>query len=81
MAFTESLLFFYILGAIRGIGVGFFGLVPMSLFINNWFYEKNGLAMSIASETSGVAEIIFAPVFANIIANFGWRTAFIVMVC
>ena len=79
MAFTESLLFFYILGAIRGIGVGFFGLVPMSLFINNWFYEKNGLAMSTASETSGVAGIIFAPVFANIIANFGWRTAFIVM--
>lgn len=79
MAFTESLLFFYILGAIRGIGAGFFGLVPMSLFINNWFYEKNGLAMSIASGTSGVAGIIFAPVFANIIASFGWRTAFIMM--
>lgn len=79
MAFTESLSLFYILGAIRGIGAGFFGLVPMSMFINNWFYEKNGLAMSIASGTSGVSGMIFAPMFASIIANFGWRTSFIAM--
>jgi len=79
MAFTESLALFYILGAIRGIGAGFFGLVPMSMFINNWFYEKNGLAMSIASGTSGISGMVFAPMFASIIAAFGWRVAFILM--
>lgn len=78
MAFTSNLFVIYILGAIKGIGAAFFGLVPMALIINNWFYEKNGLAMSIASGTSGVSGMLFAPMFASIIATFDWRTAFVV---
>lgn len=79
MAFTNNLIVFYILGAIRGIGTGFFGMVSVAMFINNWFYEKNGLALSIASGTSGVMGIIFAPTFAKIISNFGWKIGFISM--
>src|SRR5690625_2372564 len=79
MAFTSSLIGIYILGALRGIGAAFFALVPMAMIINNWFYEKNVLAMSIASGASGVSGMLFAPMFASIIARFGWRTAFIVM--
>jgi Sugar phosphate permease len=79
MAFTENLMVFYILGAIRGIGGGFFGLVPMAMLINNWFIEKNGFAISIASGFSGLIGMVFAPIFASIIANLGWRNGFIAM--
>lgn len=79
MAFFENLIIFYFLGAIRGIGASFFGLVPMAMIINNWFVEKNGLAMSIASGFSGLIGMIFAPIFSTVIANLGWKLGFIAM--
>ncbi len=79
MAFTENLIVFYILGAIRGAGGAFFGMVPMAMLINNWFVEKNGFAMSIASGFSGLIGMIFAPIFSSVIASLGWRLGFIAM--
>jgi len=79
MAFTEKLIIFYILGALRGIGAGFFGMVPMAMLINNWFIEKNGFAISIASGFSGFIGMVFAPIFASVIANLGWKMGFIAM--
>lgn len=79
MAFTNHLGGFYLLGALRGIGSGLFGLVPMTILINNWFHQKNGLAISLASAFSGLIGMIFAPIFAGVVANFGWRTGFIAM--
>ncbi|MBM6614878.1 MFS transporter [Desemzia sp. RIT804] len=79
MAFTDELLVFYLLGAIRGIGAGLFGLVPMAMLINNWFHMKNGLAISLASAFSGLIGMIFAPIMASVIAYFGWQNGFIAM--
>lgn len=79
MAFSESLILFYLLGAIRGIGASFFGLVPMAMLINNWFVKKNGMAMSIASGFSGLIGMIFAPVFSTVIASLGWKLGFVSM--
>jgi len=79
MAFTESLIIFYLLGALRGMGGAFFGLVPMTMLINNWFVEKNGMAISIASGLSGLVGMIFAPIFSSVIASLGWRLGFIAM--
>lgn len=79
MAFTEYLVIFYLLGAIRGIGAGLFGLVPMAMLINNWFHLKNGLAISLASAFSGLIGMIFAPIIANVVAEFGWQNGFIAM--
>lgn len=79
MAFTENILIFYILGALRGAGGAFFGMVPMAMLLNNWFDEKNGLAISLASGLSGLVGMVFAPIFASVINTANWETGFIAM--
>lgn len=79
MAFTENLWLFYVLGGLRGAGGAFFGMVPMAMILNNWFYEKNGLALSLASGLSGLIGMIFAPIFTSIIQTTSWEFGFIAM--
>ena len=51
----------------------------MAMLLNNWFDEKNGLAISLASGLSGLVGMIFAPIFASIINTVDWETGFIAM--
>jgi MFS family permease len=77
MAFFDSLTMFYTLGAIRGLGATAFQMVAVSIIINNWFEEKNGFAMSIASAFSGLVSMVLAPIISIIVADYGWRIGFI----
>lgn len=79
MAFTSQMWVFYLLGALRGIGSGLFALVPLTTLLNNWFEEKNGLAMSLAFGFAGVVGAVMSPVFTYLIQLIGWRNSFIVM--
>lgn len=40
MSYSTSVYLFYILGILRGIGVGIYGMVPITVVITNWF-DKN----------------------------------------
>lgn len=77
MAFFDSLTMFYTLGAIRGLGATAFQMVAVSIIINNWFEEKNGFAMSIASAFYGLVSMVLAPIISIIVADYGWRIGFI----
>ena len=77
MAFAKSTLLIYFLGIVRGVGSAFFSMVPMTMIVNQWFHEKKGLAIGLASGTSGVIGALAAPIFASIIEISGWRFAFI----
>lgn len=79
IAFTESIWVFNLMGAIRGIGMGFFAMVPMTVIINNWFEKRNGLAVSIGFCFSGVGGAIFSPLFTYLIETVGWQSGFIAM--
>lgn len=79
MAFTTNMWMFYLLGAIRGLGSGVFALVPVTTLLNNWFEEKNGLAMSIAFGFAGVGGAFMSPLFTSLIQSIGWEMSFIVM--
>ena len=37
MSYSTSVYLFYILGILRGIGVGIYGMVPITVVITNWF--------------------------------------------
>src|SRR5690625_3901129 len=63
MGLTTGVAIFYVLGAVRGVGVAFAAMVPAATIINNWFVEKNGLAISIMTSFSGVGSIVFSPIF------------------
>lgn len=78
MTVSSSLWSIYLVGIIRGIGMGFTTFVPMALILNNWFDEHKGLAFSIVTSMSGVAGFIFAPLFSFFIDSFGWRVSFII---
>jgi len=77
MAVANSLWSIYLVGIVRGIGMGLTTFVPMSLILNNWFDQHKGLAISIATAMSGVAGFIFSPVFSAIIGALGWRISFV----
>ena len=54
MSYSTSVYLFYILGILRGIGVGIYGMVPITVVITNWFDKKHGLATSLALSFSGL---------------------------
>ncbi|MFC5631869.1 MULTISPECIES: MFS transporter [Streptococcus] len=76
MAISSHLWQFYILGAIRGFSTGMFSIVTITLIINQWFKEKNGLATSIALGFSGLVGTVFSPIFSEVIVHIGWRGAY-----
>lgn len=77
LSIIQGLPALYILGIIRGIGFSYYSLVPMSMILNHWFDRHNGLAIGLASASSGVFASIFAPILTFIIEAVGWRNAFI----
>lgn len=79
MAFSPNIFVLYIANAIRGFAGGVLGLVIVTTFMNNWFYEKIGLVTSIAMSCSGLAGAIFSPIMSNIINSFNWRIGYIVV--
>lgn len=65
MSYNTSVYLFYILGILRGIGVGIYGMVPITVVITNWFDKKHGLATSLALSFSGLSGAIFSPLLSS----------------
>ena len=65
MSYSTSVYLFYILGILRGIGVGIYGMVPITVVITNWFDKKHGLATSLALSFSGLSGAIFSPLLSS----------------
>ncbi len=79
MGFTSSLIVFYILGIIRGIGAAAFAVAVVTIGINNWFKEKTGFITSIVFSTSGIVGMLLPPLFSYIIDSYSWRVAYMIM--
>lgn len=79
MGFIHTMSGFYILGALRGIGAGIFGIVPITMIITNWFQKSHGLATSITLSFSGLSGAVFSPLFTWSITTYGWEKAFFLM--
>jgi MFS transporter, OFA family, oxalate/formate antiporter len=46
---------------------------------SRWFVKKRGFFLGITASGGGVGAIVFAPFATYLIANFDWRTAFVVI--
>ncbi|MCD7809274.1 MAG: MFS transporter [Erysipelotrichaceae bacterium] len=79
MGLSHHIVLFYILGIIRGIGAALYGVVPVTIVINNWIYKNNGLATSIALCFSGVAGALLSPVFSSLIESIGWEYTYFIV--
>ena len=64
---------FYISGVLTGIGGSIISFMAFPILINMWFSEKAGVSLGIIVASRGIGGAIFSPVFARLVAAFGWR--------
>ena len=64
---------------LQGIGSGCVANVPVTMALNNWFYEKKATASAITYTGSSIGGFIFVQLATRIIATMGWRPANLVL--
>ena len=64
-------LFFGVMLAVGRAAAG----VPLTVLVTRWFTRNQGLALSL-SQSQNVGSVIFAPLAVMLIANYGWRGAY-----
>lgn len=79
MAYSRELWQFYILGLLRGAGVGLFSSVPITIILTNWFHKSHGIATSITLSFSGLAGAVCSPLFTRCMDAWGWENTYLVM--
>ena len=76
-SFTDSLMWLYIsYGLVGGLGIGLAYVTPITTCVK-WFPDKKGLITGLAVFGFGAGSIIFAPLWAFLIGEMGWRNTFI----
>ncbi|MEG1560927.1 MAG: MFS transporter [Raoultibacter sp.] len=78
-SFITQLWQLYALCIVAGMVVVAGTRLLVSVLISNWFTLKRGLAVSIALSGSGLGGVILSPVTSAMIANSGWRSAFLLL--
>jgi MFS family permease len=79
MSRADRIEMFYVLGVLRGLGVGLYGTVPIGIIVNQWFQKKNGTAMGIALSFSGLSGAVASPLLSILIQRIGWQSTYLVM--
>lgn len=73
--------FYILLGSLLGIGASMIGQLPNSTLVSNWFIKRRGTALGVATMGISLSGVIMAPLTSWLIANYGWRTTFVVFGC
>jgi MFS family permease len=73
--------FSHLLGwyVLLGMGLGGSTMVPASLVITNWFKERRGTVLGVATAGMELGGVIMTLLSAHLITTSGWRTAYIVL--
>jgi len=74
----NSMALYYIASGLSGISYTLGAMIPMSLLIENWFSERKGLAIGIATMGSGLSNVIFTPWVTSMVLSRGLRYSFLV---
>lgn len=78
-AMTELWQFYLLIGVAYGLAMGAEGSqIVAPVVISKWFIRRRGRAIAIVTLGPNVGNIIFIPLAAFIILNFGWREAWFV---
>lgn len=76
---SPSLLVFQI---VFGLGLGFGTaaiFAPMMAAVTGWFETQRGLAVSLVSAGMGIAPMTMSPLAEQLVTNYGWRQAYLVL--
>jgi MFS family permease len=72
----NHLLIWYVL---LGVGLGGSTMVPASLILTNWFHERRGTVLGVATAGMELGGMIMTLLSARLISTQGWRTAYVVL--
>ena len=70
---------FWICGFVIGAGLATVSTSTVSMLMNNWFIKNKGLVIGIAMAGSGFGSMIFNPLGQNLIATYGYQTAYLML--
>jgi len=60
-------------GIIVGTGTGFLSMVVGSIIATRWFVKRRGLVVGIFSAGGAAGQLIFLPLFSNLLETFSWQ--------
>lgn len=69
---------FYAAGSVIGICMAFLLYLSFPTLINRWFNVRVGFFIGVCSAASGIGGILFNPIGARLIENYGWRTTYLI---
>lgn len=75
-AVQSALMLFLGFAFLRGTAIGGLSLVSQHI-VNLWFVHRRGIAAAAASLGLAAGSMTFPPVFNALIANYGWRGAYV----
>ncbi|NTW28241.1 MAG: MFS transporter [Coriobacteriia bacterium] len=76
MSIAKSVYYFYAAGVVLGLVMPFFVYLFIPTMINRWFKERVGFFMGLCLAFTGIAAVIFNPIGAWLITNYGWQTSY-----
>lgn len=76
-ALVQNAIQLYIVSIFIGIFIIFSTIIPVSIYITNWFMDKRGLAMSVAMAGIGVGGFALSPILTYFLTQYNWRIAYI----
>ena len=76
MSFFTAVWQFYAAGCVLGVTLAFLLYLSFPTLINSWFKARVGFFMGVCSAASGIGGILFNPVGAYLIINYGWRMTY-----
>lgn len=78
MSLANSVVIFYLLAIVVGIGFSCCGTIPIAIIIGNWFSQKHGLVMGLTMCFSGIGGAVFTPILSALISSVGWRSTYVI---
>jgi len=78
---SRAATFNHLLGcyALLGIGLGASTMVPASLVLTNWFKERRGTVLGLATAGMELGGVVMTLLSAHIISTSGWRAAYMAL--
>ena len=75
-SFATDIRMLYVTFAINGVTMCLTTTLPMTFILNNWFKDKVGYALGLASMGSGFGGALFSAIAGQLITRLGWRMTY-----